>query len=258
MDTILSLFIVFHKILFEKNTEEFTDEERKKWFRWYAVNEAIPKKIPDWIPEGNLIEEYKLRKYEPLLQMSHSYQNSTFFHLYWNQELLKEKYIGFGQYDMGIKPEGLRNAIRLMEERNDMCFMMFVFDFPKIFSTFPPDMFDKFVVQPYNSFYGTKHKIEEIALVPLPLLHTFIVPKWYFLHLMRFIEHNNTNILRMLNWDTRHYAGTMERIFAICIGFAIIEKKFSDVMLLCGFTNNETQRCADSLRGLQAGKDAKE
>jgi hypothetical protein len=258
MDKTLELFIVFHKILFEKNTEEFTDEERKQWFRWYAVNEAIEKKIPDWIPDGCLVEEYKLREYNPLLQMTNSYQNSTFFHLFRNQEMLKGKYIGFAQYDMEIKAEGLRNAMRLMEERNDMCFMMYVFSFPYLFTQFAPSDFEEFVVKPYNEFYGTKHKIEETALVPLPLLHTFIIPKWFFLHMMRFIEKNNTNVLRMLKFDTRHYAGTMERIFAICIGFAILEAKFSDVMHVSGFLNNESQRTQDAVRGVEAGSEVKD
>jgi len=252
---ICKLYIVFHKTLFAKNTEEFTIEECKRWLRWYAVNEGIEKKIPDWMPEDCLIEEYKLRVYDPLYQISKSYQNSTFFHLFWNQELLKEKYIGFAQYDMRIQPDGFRNAVRLMEKQNDLCFVMYCYPFQAMFTNFSPDDFEKFIVKPYNTFYGTKHTLMDLHDKPLPLLHTFILPKWFFLHMMRFVEENHVNVWRMLKFDPRHYAGTMERVFAICIVFGMLEGKFSDILQLNGFTNNEAQRDEDAFRNIAGGSE---
>jgi hypothetical protein len=86
--------------------------------------------------------------------------------------------------------------------------------------------------------------------MPLFLLHTFIVPSWFFAHIMEFVEWNLPQILRGLKWDTRHLAGTLERVFALCISCGILEGKLQNVLGLNNIKNMDNQRLPDSFRGL--------
>ena len=94
------------------------------------------------------------------------------------------------------------------------------------------------------------HTIESVSKLPLALLHTFIMPTWFFLHIMPFVENLTPEILRALNWETRHLAGTLERVFALCISCGILEKKLS-LIPLSGFQHIEGQHSEDLLRGIK-------
>jgi len=93
------------------------------------------------------------------------------------------------------------------------------------------------------------HTLESLSKVPLALLHTFIMPTWFFLHIMPFVENLTPEILRVLNWETRHLAGTLERVFALCISCGIIEGKLN-LFHLSGFQHIENQHSEDKLRGI--------
>ena len=49
MSNILSIYIIYHKSTFIRNTEEFSADEIQKYFKWVAVNEKIPKVGDNWI-----------------------------------------------------------------------------------------------------------------------------------------------------------------------------------------------------------------
>ena len=70
----LNLYIIFHKEVYESNTSSFTQESMKRILRWVAVNEAIPKDIPPWMPEESLIKEWEMPIHSPLYQMLNFYQ----------------------------------------------------------------------------------------------------------------------------------------------------------------------------------------
>ncbi len=252
----MELYIIFHKLLFARNTEDFTIDELKNWIRWYAVNEDIPKEIPDWVPKECLIEEYKLRKYDPDQQRNKSYQNSCFFHLYWNRDQIKSKYVGFGQYDMKIMAESIRTRITLMNEKDNYCFIMFPYEFIHICNPVPLQRWNTFFLEHYNKYYKTNHSFEEIANLPLALLHTFILPTPFYFDMMKFIEYVHPYIWEMIGYCSDIYAGTMERVFAICINFALIDHKFDDIFYVKGFEHNESQHMGDTDRGIKKGEEA--
>jgi hypothetical protein len=256
MDSPLTFYIIFHKLLFMRNTETFTKKELEDWFCWYAVNEYIPKEIPDWVPNECLMKEYKLCKYDADQQRNKSYQNSCFFHLYWNKDLLKSKYVGFGQYDMEIQADPIRNAVSLMNNKDNYCFIMFPYDIIHLFNPVPPKFWDKYFMEHYNTYHKTNHTLEEIAGLPLALLHTFILPTPFYLDTMKFVEYVHPHIWEMIEFNNTHYAGTMERVFALCINFALIDKKFDDIFYVQGFEHNESQHMGDESRGIQKGKEA--
>jgi hypothetical protein len=252
----LTFYIIFHKLLFARNTEEFTQEEIQSWFRWYAANEEIPKEIPDWLPKECLIEEYKLRKYDPEQQRNKSYQNSCFFHLYWNKDLIKSKYVGFGQYDISIMAEPIRNCLILTKEKDNYCFIMFPYHIFHLFNPIPPEVWEKHFVKHYNTYYNTNHTLKEIAQLPLALLHTFILPTPFFLDMMKFVESIHAHIWQMILYNKLIYAGTMERVFALCINFALINKKFDNIFYVKGFDHNNSQNTGDAYRGIKKGEEA--
>jgi len=250
----LTFYIVFHKNLFEVNTAGFTDSEKKNVFCWVGVNEKVSKEIPTGLVQMPILYEYEMTNYTPLYQMSNFYQNSVFFHLYENQHLLKSKYVGFGQYDMSYSAESFRQMYSLIENDNaDKLFPAFVYSFEHLFNLLQSAEWNEFFIKPYNEFHGTQHTLESLSTVPLFLMHTFIMPTWYFIHMMRFVKHLLPTTLKSLNWETRHLAGTLERVFALCLSAAVIEGKFKSVIKLEGCNHNQEQHAGDIMRGIAAG-----
>jgi hypothetical protein len=71
--------------------------------------------------------------------------------------------------------------------------------------------------------------------------------------MMPFVENLMPRILKTLQWETRHLAGTLERIFALCISCGIIEGKFREILQLHGFQHVDQQHSEDSLRNIKQG-----
>jgi hypothetical protein len=249
----LTVFIVYHKNIYKDNTKTFHIEHVKKSLSWVAVNESIEKDYPSYIPEGCLIKEWELPVHSPVYQMLHFYQNSVFLHIYWNKLHEHLKYIGFAQYDMSIDAEELLKAeTSMVLDTADTIYIAFPYN-SSILSEgpYPPGFWDEYFVHPYNKHYSMNHSLDNLKTLPLFLLHTFIIPSWFFSHMMPFIEKIIPTILRGLRWNTRHLAGTLERVFALCLSSAIIEGKIRRVIQLNGIkTDIPGQREEDILRGI--------
>lgn len=253
----INIYIIYHKNVYIKNTSSFTNEEIADNFIWVGVNESISKFNDDWINGDCLLQEWTMPVYNPLLQMSNFYQNSVFFHLYWNRSLLKSKYVGFAQYDMEFDSVALRHIFDDVEtDSGDKVFGAYPYNFDIIFDILNLASWEECFMKPYNKYYNTEHVLTDISGIKLFLYHTFIIPKWFFIHMMDFVEKMYIGVLRKLNWNTRHLAGTLERVFALCIAFGIKENKFRQVYIWQGVKHNETQRTADTLRGIIAGSDS--
>jgi hypothetical protein len=247
----LNFFIIYHDRVFKENTSGFTEKELES-FTWVAVNEKIPKEFPDWIPKNSLLKEYEMKIHNPLYQMTNFYQNSVFFHLYWNKELLQSKYIGFGQYDMSFNADEMRAIVKAIEnDTADKIIPVFMYPFDGLCNREQMPLWEELFVKPYNSYYGTSHELKSVEGLPLCLLHTFIMPTWFFLHMMPFVESLIPRILKIMNWDTRHLGGTLERVFALCISFGIVEGKFRHLVPLKGVSHIDSQHSPDALRGIK-------
>jgi hypothetical protein len=254
MNSPLTFYIFFHKDLFEQNTADFTEEERQKWFSWVALNEKIPKQFPKWLPPSSLLCEYTMPKYNPMYQMMNFYQNSGFLHLYWNSHLINTRYIGFGQYDMKYDANEFRQIIRTLEnDGGDKMIAAYTYPFGHLFDCLTPAQWEVHFLEPYNQYYHMNHTLNDLSKVPLALLHTFIIPKWFFLHMMPFVEKSIPSILSALQFETRHLAGTLERVFALCISCAILENKFKTMIKVNGISHEEHQHDEDALRGIVKG-----
>jgi hypothetical protein len=252
----LTFYIVFHQKLFPQNTEQFSHEEMKKWFRWVAVNEKIQKEVRTLFHNSLIIKEWEMKNYSPFYQMLNFYQNSVFFHLHENPEMIKTRYIGFGQYDMSFTADNFRNAItRIFAENDpgDKVIGCFLYEYKALFQLFDKDIWTDYFFEPYNQYFKIKHTHEEIKDIPLCLLHTFIIPTWFFHSMMGFLKWNLPKIMKMLNWDTRHLAGTLERFIALCISCGIKEGRFRGFFQLEGVSHLDEQHMEDPLRNIAGG-----
>lgn len=249
----LSFYIVFHKDIYQENTSSFSEESSKKFLKWVAVNEKIPKNYPSWIPRECLMKEWEMEMHSPVYQMTNFYQNSTFLHLFWNKYYDKSKYIGFGQYDMSFDAAEFEKIESVLKGSEDTVYGAFICNFSVILPSYPHELLEHMFIRPYNDFYSTNHTFDKLKQMPLFLLHTFIMPSWFFKHMMPFIEKNIPQILRILQWDTRHLAGTLERIFALCIACGMLEGKLRNILHLPGVKEKHEQRTQDSFRGISTG-----
>lgn len=249
----LSVYIVYHNNIYEQNTSTFHKDHIKQSLIWYAVNEKINKPQYPNIPEASHIKEWELPIYNPLYQMTNFYQNSAFLHIFWNNLHTKTKYIGFAQYDMSLDANELLAVELLMKDDNaNTAYVSFPYNPLILLNELYTDAFwEETFLKPYNTFYNTNHTFSNIMAMPLPLLHTFIIPSWFFAHMMPFVEKVIPTVLRNLQWDTRHLAGTLERIFGLCISFGIQEQKINNLVKLNGIvTDIQGQRENDSFRGI--------
>lgn len=236
----LKFFIVFHDKVYQENTAGFTPKELEDNFIWYAVNEKLPKIYPAWAP---VVKEWELAKHNPLMQMNQYFQNSAFFHLYKNQHLIDSKYIGFGQYDMKIDPPSFKKMLQYLDTTFLSTFVgCFLYPFETLGNCVN---WDKTFMAPYNAYHGTNFTLASVNKNPLFLLHTFVMPTIHFVDMMKFAEHLMPTVIKSLGWDMTHFAGTMERVFALWILFAIAREKFKKVIKLDGITHLDNQCTTD-------------
>jgi len=239
----MTFYIVFHRDVIPENTQEYTLEEMKQRFLWVSVNDTIPKSIP---PEFPHLAERSFPKYFPHLQASKFYQNSVFFHLYWNPSFLTSEYVGFGQYDMEFKKEDFENTLSHLNNPNAVISFMphpfvgcpHVYGFDTLYEMF---------LRPYNMFRRTKHRFSDLEKYPLCLYHTFIIPRWLFVEMMEFVDWNMPNLRMQLNSEVRHLAGTLERVFAFYISCALHEKRL-EFYEGKGIIHRDDQRIMDPFR----------
>lgn len=244
-----TFYIVFHKDLLADNTSEYTKEELKQRFVWVSVNESIPKHVPEELSDIPLIEEHTFPNYEPSLQRDHYYQNSVFFHLFRNPSYLTSAYVGFGQYDMEFKKETFDKTLSVLQTSPNIVVSFFTMPFHECPHILSMESWVEMFLKPYNIFKKTKHTLYEISKYPLCLYHTFILPRWFFVEMMLFTSWKMPTILRFLNNNNRHLAGTLERLFAFYISCGLHEKRIT-LYEGEGIIHHETQRLSDSYRGI--------
>lgn len=241
----MTFYIVFHRDVLPENTQEYTLEEIRQRFLWVSVNDDIAKSIPEELP---CLEERSFPKYVPALQASKFYQNSVFFHLYWNPSYLTSEYMGFGQYDMEFKKEEFEQTLALLDKPNRVIsFISMPFrDCPHVYGF---DTWLEMFLRPYNMYHRKKHTFKDLDAYPLCLYHTFIIPRWLFVEMMEFVDWNMTNLRMCLNNDPRHLAGTLERIFAFYMSCAMHEGRL-EFHEGKGIIHRDEQRLADPFRGM--------
>lgn len=244
----LTFFIVFHKDLFPSNTAAFLKHERNSIFVWVGVNADVPKLIPASMVDSPIIYEFKMPLHNPMYQKNNFYQNSVFFHLYKNQNYLQSKFVGFGQYDMRFS----RASIPVLAD--DHVYGYFSYGIEVISNYYPLSFWQGWFLNVYNEYYNTSHTFTDLEKYPMFMYHTFILPTSFFLHIMPFVEHDTGVILSMLGGETRHIAGTLERVFALCIACGLAEGRLKGSVNQRGISHISEQHTDDPVRGIVRGQ----
>jgi hypothetical protein len=117
--------------------------------------------------------------------------------------------------------------------------------------------FTETFIKPYEQYTHITHSLESLAKWPLFLMHSFIVPSWFFKQMMEFMEWNLPTILKSLDWNLQHLAGTLERLFALCISAGIEEGRFRKVLHIRKTDHNGAQHSGDPFRNIPTGKEFK-
>lgn len=248
-----TLYIVYHKILYKENVKNFS-EDLLNHLCWFAVNEQIPKMYPSYT-KGRLLKEWEMKGFSPMHQMLHWYQNSAIHHLYLNKDLIKTKYIGFAQYDQILYAEKFQVLSEVLKNDKANKFIgFFPYKFESCFNLWTPENWNEYFLKPYNTFYKQNHTLKELENYPLYLLHTFIIPTWFFEYMMPFVEGLYPSIIMKMGWDMRHFAGTMERVFALCIACGMLENKFHEIIQFSGIEVCNDQRTEDTFREIEGTK----
>jgi hypothetical protein len=89
----IQLFVCFHKKIFP-NIYKISSIENENYLTFYGV------KSKDSEINKNVIYEYDLPYYNPILQQNNYNEGSCIYHVYKNNLYNKYDYIGFCQYDM--------------------------------------------------------------------------------------------------------------------------------------------------------------
>lgn len=218
---------------------------------WVGANEKYEKRVPAWLKDLPLTQECEQPWYNPMYQMLTFAQNSWFFHLYHNQHLLKSKYVGFGQYDMSYQAAPFRELEeKLKHDNGDTFASFFYYPFQCLFDLLGPQEWQDTFLNQYNEEYGTSHTLESLSKLPLALLHSFIVPKPFFVEMMRFIEYLLPTTLKALQFKNDHIAGTLERVFALYISCACMEGKFKQILHVKAAEHEDSQHVGCEVRGV--------
>ncbi len=176
----LSLFIIYHKILYDSFYETIS-EENKKNIIFYGVKDKV-ENTPLQIPS---IYEYQLPIYNKELQEKRYNESSAFYHVYENKLHNNLSYIGFAQYDMIIKNDSL-NAVKYLismhPEKSIIFASFFAIEESKInlhgslrLISEPLQIFGS-ILDNYNRFFSTDYKKDDIIKMPWIMCNTFIIP----------------------------------------------------------------------------------
>jgi FkbM family methyltransferase len=209
----LEMFCIYHK--------KYYFREDNFYFTFFGVNEVYSKK-----KTYNNILEYKLDKYNPLLQKRGYMETSVYLHVYWNKLYKNKDMVGFSQYDMkhsqiynnlDKKTIYLLNTNKKIVRNGKWDPMMF----PKIRNL-------DFLIKSYNSYFNKSYSIKQLENKPLSLRQTNIYPVKIYEKLCGWLEKLVDEIYPWSNqppYET-HFGsigGYTERALSIFNAFEIYE-----------------------------------
>jgi len=227
----LNFFIIFHEKNFPENIPHLS------YFIYLGANELVKKQIhPD--TKHPIIYEYDTPGYNPIYQMLNFCDNSIIL----NIKPPATEFIGLCQYDMYIDKDKIIEAIDSLTLPNSMV------GFYAYYSDAATDLLESedwsLILDVYNSINKTSHTFDSLSETPFFLMNTFIIPSYFFLQLQATLKLMLPTIFKILTYNLRHIAGTLERTNSLIIACAIKEKMlipfFSDA---CTDKREQTATC---------------
>jgi hypothetical protein len=217
----LVIFCIYHKKYIENINTNLN-------LTYFGVNETYEKKN-----DNNVILEYELEKYNPLLQKRGYMETSVYLHVFWNNLYKDKEMIGFSQYDMKHYDNYKnlnKNTIYLLNSS-----ALIVSDKKWNHLMFPQLRNLNFLIESYNKFFSKNYSIQELENMPLSLWQTNIYPVKIYERLCRWLEVLVEEIYPWSNEEPyeTHFGsigGYTERALSIFNAFEIYEgTKYKDL-----------------------------
>lgn len=178
----IQLFVCFHKKIFS-DCYKISQEEKEKYLTFYGVDNE------DLEINKNVIYEYELIDYNPILQKKKYNEGSCIYHVYKNS-LYNYDYIGFCQYDM-IFPESFFKNIecKILSNSNTIFYLDF---FKSHFfggqTTIVCDYYNiPAGLTSYNNFFNKNYTIEHLITNKMITNNTFLIPKEMYEKMMSWL-----------------------------------------------------------------------
>ena len=245
------LAIVGHQKFYAKTVEGISEDDLKKYVKFVCVNEDLPKDIPAEYPKECIINEWDIPEYESFYQKNNFYQNSVFFNLMNVIDTLGLDQIGFAQYDMVFTPEIFD---QIKEKCQDPKAAVGFYPYPvePLFEILQPGVW-QFIIQKYSNFFDISvDDVDKLDTMKLALFHTFVIPVENYKRMMCFSKDILKNVTAFLGNNTRHMAGTLERVFALFLNLEILTGNMKEFEWIDGLVHDDVKlRLADAFRGLQ-------
>jgi hypothetical protein len=243
------LAVIGHEKFYKETIEDIPIEDVKKYFKFVCVNEKLPKYIPDEYPKECVVNEWEIEHYEPFYQENKFYQNSFFFNLMNMIDTLNLKQVGFFQYDM-VFTNDIVQEIKTKCEDEKAAIGFYPYPIEHLFEILQPGVW-QFVIQKYSNFFQISVDTEKLDKMPLALFHTFVIPVENYKRVMCFVKDVLKNIVTFLGNDTRHMAGTLERVIALALNLEIITENMKEFEWIENLKHDDVNmRLPDSFRGL--------
>ena len=159
-------------------------------------------------------------------------------------------HIGFAQYDMVFTPEIFD---QIKEKCKDPKAVVGFYPYPiePLFEILQPGVW-QFIIQKYSNFFDIAvDDVDKLDTMKLALFHTFVIPVENYKRMMCFTKDILKNVTAFLGNDTRHMAGTLERVFALFLNLEIITGNMQPFEWIDGLIHDDVNlRLADAFRGL--------
>ena len=244
------LAIVGHQKFYPQTVEGISEDDLKKYVKFVCVNEDLPKDIPAEYPKECIMNEWDIPEYESFYQKNNFYQNSVFFNLMNVIDTLGLDHIGFAQYDMVFTPEIFD---QIKEKCKDPKAVVGFYPYPieSLFEILQPGAW-QFLIQKYSNFFDVAvDDVDKLDTMNFALFHTFVIPVENYKRMMCFSKDILKNVTSLLGNDTRHMAGTLERVFALFLNLEIITGNMKEFEWIENLIHDDVNlRLADAFRGL--------
>ena len=218
----IKIFLVFHQSLDEQlSLGEFSADEIKRWFVPYAVNaEKLPKslmrldgsEIVNPSLGNEVLVEYQLSQYDPLLQAKGFMETSCYIHVEKNMLYGDADYVGVCQYDMRWTKKSVK-LLRSLEKANCMtsgCLNLIFGSLglknkkkQRIYAQLAGQVVNSsgkftdmacahafnwdYLLKSYNQFFNTNWQRSDLVKQPLTLWQTYLMPRQQFIELARWL-----------------------------------------------------------------------
>ena len=245
------LAFIGHERFYKETVAGISEEDLKKYVRFVCVNEKLAKHVPESFPKECVVNEWEFPDYEEFYQKNNYYQNSVFFNTMNVIETLGLDQIGFFQYDMIMSPAIFDTIKSTSEADKEAAIGFYPYPIEQLFEIVKPGAW-QFIIQQYSNFFQVSVDTDQLEEMKLALFHTFVIPKKNYCRMMHFAKKVLPNIVTFLT-DTgnRHMAGTLERLFALCLNLEIITGNMKPFTWVDGLIHDDVNlRLRDDFRGI--------